>query len=185
MLVGSSGTHSVCVCTIHQNVNLMLSSVKLDKDHHELTDMLVCSRESKECMVHRCQECPNSSNLENYLSKELKPQNEDAATANESHIHFQQWVNVDRSELVSKILPISEFIALLVEKLHALTAHSYIASAQAKYLKKCKAELNENEIIVLGYDTLLRITSLLSRMKSRDSTGISNHAHCTLLFFIT
>jgi hypothetical protein len=48
VLVGCSGTHSVCVCTIHQNVVLMLGAVKLDKNHHELMDTMVCSRDSKE-----------------------------------------------------------------------------------------------------------------------------------------
>ena len=37
-----------------------------------------------------------------------------------------------------------------MEKLNTLTTHSYIAKAQAKYLKKCKEELKENEVIVLG-----------------------------------
>ena len=45
--VGASGTHSVCVCTIHQNVNLMLSSVKLDKEYHNLVEMIVCSRDNR------------------------------------------------------------------------------------------------------------------------------------------
>ena len=58
VLVGCSGTHSVCVCTNHQNVILMLGAVNLDKDHHELMDMMVCSRDSKECMIHRCKNCP-------------------------------------------------------------------------------------------------------------------------------
>ena len=42
ILEGYSGTHSVCVCTIHQNVALMLNAIKLDKDSHRLMGMLVC-----------------------------------------------------------------------------------------------------------------------------------------------
>ncbi len=38
----------------------------------------------------------------------------------------------------------------MVQKLSILTAHSYIAKVQAKYLKKCKEELKEIEAIVLG-----------------------------------
>ena len=45
--VGASGTHTVCVCTIHQNVKLMISAVKLSKDYHELIDMIVCSRANR------------------------------------------------------------------------------------------------------------------------------------------
>jgi hypothetical protein len=31
VLAGSSGTHSVCVCTTHQNMKLMFVGAKLDK----------------------------------------------------------------------------------------------------------------------------------------------------------
>ena len=30
VLAGASGTHSVCVCTIHQNVKLLFESIKLN-----------------------------------------------------------------------------------------------------------------------------------------------------------
>ena len=42
----------VCICTIHQNFNLMLSAVSISKDYHSCIDLIVCDRESKECIVH-------------------------------------------------------------------------------------------------------------------------------------
>ena len=36
--IGASGTHSVCVCTSHQNVILLLNAVKIDKTYHELIE---------------------------------------------------------------------------------------------------------------------------------------------------
>ena len=39
-------------------------------------------------------------------------------------IQFQQWTTVDCSELVEQILPVADFISILVEKLNTLTAHS-------------------------------------------------------------
>ena len=44
ILAGPKRTHSVCVCTIHQNVKLMLSAIGLDKSYHDLIEMIVCSR---------------------------------------------------------------------------------------------------------------------------------------------
>ena len=96
---------------------------------------------------------PDSGVLEQYLNQQLKSENEEAnqdSEEEEVHIQFQQWTNVDRSELVSHIQPVSEFISLLIEKLQALTTHSFIATSQAKYLKKVKEELREEEVIVLG-----------------------------------
>ena len=52
------GTHAVSICTIHLDVKLMLSAVKLEKNYHELIEKIVCSRELRECMVHRCNRCP-------------------------------------------------------------------------------------------------------------------------------
>ena len=154
VLVGRSGTHSVCVCTIHQNVELMLASVKLSKDRHLLMDMLVCNRDSKQCMVHRCKSCPPMRNLEEYLLQQFETQNdneeEDEDNIEEQIIQFQQWTTVDRAELVSQSLPVSDFVNLLAEKLNNLTSHSYIAKSQMQYLKKCKENLKENELIVLG-----------------------------------
>ena len=40
--IGASGTHSVCVCTSHQNVILLLNAVKIDKTY-ELIEMIVYS----------------------------------------------------------------------------------------------------------------------------------------------
>ena len=46
--VGSMGTHSVCVCSIHQNVKLLLKAVNLDKSYHDLIEMFVCDRSSRD-----------------------------------------------------------------------------------------------------------------------------------------
>ena len=69
VLAGSPGTHSICVCSIHQNVKLMLSAITSEKSYHELIDMIVCSRGNKQCMVHRCSHCPDDFELTNYLEQ--------------------------------------------------------------------------------------------------------------------
>jgi hypothetical protein len=150
----------------------MLGAVNLDRDHHELMDMIVCRKDSKECMVHRCPNCPGDTNaLENYLLHELQPEIDEHGKDELLNIQFQQWTTVDCSELVQQILPVEDFVSLLVQKLNTLTAHSYIAKAQAKNLKKCKKELKEIEVVVLGdfadnYKLLIDF-----KMKSRDFTG--------------
>ena len=44
----------------------------------------------------------------------------------------------------------SRFCIPLGSKTNTLTAHSYITKAKVKYLKKCKEELKENDLIVWG-----------------------------------
>ena len=121
ILVGRSGTHSVCVCTIHQNVTLMLNAIKLDKDYHELMSMLVCDRNIKECMVHRCPNCPESAVLIAYLLEQLLQGDEDDENEDVDGILVQQWTTVDRSELVQQSLPVKEFVEVLVDKMNDLT----------------------------------------------------------------
>lgn len=48
VLAGSSGTHSVCVCTIHQNVTLLLHACSLENMQNEMIDGLVCSTENRD-----------------------------------------------------------------------------------------------------------------------------------------
>lgn len=44
--VGARGTHSVCVCTIHQNVKLMLADIPAVTKitYHDLIEQFVCSK---------------------------------------------------------------------------------------------------------------------------------------------
>ena len=139
VLAGSPRTKSVCVCTIHQNVTLLLDAVNLEKDRRQLIDMVVC----KECMIHRCINCPSRSDSEDYLNEQLLPE------FVEETIEFYQWTSTDRSELLRQCLSLNEFILLLVEKLNELTSHSFIAKAQSKYLKHCKENLKDDEAVVL------------------------------------
>jgi hypothetical protein len=94
--------------------------------------------------------------LENYLFEQLQPEIDEDDENDPFTIQFQQWTNVDHSELVQQIRPVDDFISLVVEKLNNLTAHSYIAKSQARYLKKCKEELKENEVIAENYQFIIQ-----------------------------
>ena len=157
----------MCVCTIHQNVVLMLNAIKIKKDRNELMVMLVCSLDSKECMIHRCKNCPSEHRLKEFLQKEILEDPDELGDDCYLEIKFQQWTTVDRSQLISQCLPVTDFISLLVKKLNDLTGHSYIAKAQAAYLRQRKDELRDNEAIVLL--DFAKTISLLCRMKCKDS----------------
>jgi len=58
ILAGASGTHTVCVCAIHQNIKLFLTPVNMHYKY--LLPFLVCNPENRECMVNRCAPCPVS-----------------------------------------------------------------------------------------------------------------------------
>ena len=134
-----SGTHSVCVCAIHQNVVLLCDAI--DKKHNELLQHLVCDTENKICMVHRCQNCPRIDGLLDKLMEmfsDMEP------------IYFQQWQSTDQTQIMTLSLPRFKFLQVLAEKLDHLSAHSHIAKAQAAYLRHRKETLKTNECLILA-----------------------------------
>ncbi|XP_065681334.1 uncharacterized protein LOC136094968 [Hydra vulgaris] len=93
------------------NLKLMLSAVKLEKNYHELIEKIACSRESRECMVHRCIQCPGIQNIINYMTANLL-QNKGSFEENDKvdedkTIEYKQWSTTDRAELLSNTSPIS------------------------------------------------------------------------------
>ena len=73
-LLVPAGTHSVCVCTSHQNAQLLVHAANIGKDYHDLMAMVVCDLNTKMCMIHRCENCPGDNNLREYLDERLLTQ---------------------------------------------------------------------------------------------------------------
>lgn len=138
---GSSGTHSVCVCTLHQNVSLLMDAAHLEESYHDLINLLTCESSNRDCMLLRCGSCPNEDWLKIFLHEKF----EDL----EDTITFKEWTAVDRTELITRQLTVTEYIDLLVEKMIKLIPHSYIAKQQSKYLKNRKEDLGTSSALVL------------------------------------
>ena len=143
--VGSRGTHSVCVCTIHQNVKLMIAALPTETNitYHDLLEKLVCSVEEKLCMVHRCPTCPGANRLKTNL-EELFSSNDPDET-----IVYQQWLTADRTTLQDCSMPLHELVDDLLAKVEKLTAHHYIAKHQSQYLRSLKETLEPEEVIII------------------------------------
>ena len=83
ILAGSSGTHSVCVCTIHQNVILLLHAAQTEETYEDLIGMAVCSLKNKDGMLQRCVQCPGFQTVRSHLLQKYKDTDE--------QISFKQW----------------------------------------------------------------------------------------------
>ena len=70
--VDTTGSHSVCVCIYHQNVKLMIDTCKFKTDQHKLTEFIVCDRNNRDCMIHRCDSCPGVEPLRQHLLAEFQ-----------------------------------------------------------------------------------------------------------------
>ena len=73
VLAGASGTHSVCVCTIHQNVKLMILGAKLPelsssefKTYHDFVARIICNPPLPQCYLGECDSCPGVEEIKEH-----------------------------------------------------------------------------------------------------------------------
>lgn len=143
VLAGSAGTHFVCVCTIHENVSLLLHACSIEEHYSELIGKLVCAKDSRDCMLRHCSDCPSSENLKSFIKEKFEewdPSDE---------VTYSSWISTDRTQQVQFTVTLEEYLDILVTSLEKLTPHSYVTKSQAKYLKDIKSNLSKSEAIIL------------------------------------
>ena len=143
ILAGASGTHSVCVCTIHQNVKLMVMNLKLPNlpTYHHCLAKIICNPPQPTCYLGDCKHCPGITTLKDDLITCLDESLID-------NVVFKQWISVDRTTLETYSMPADEFVEMFWDKLKLLRPHSFIASEQATLYKEYKSKLVPGEILV-------------------------------------
>lgn len=152
ILAGGNGTHSVCVCTIHQNCKLMIDSVNFKnltkdsemilEDYKDCLRQILCEQPVENCYLGECDKCPGTMKLENHLKKLL----EETGICN---VQFSVWTNTDRSTLQTQIIPSSEFVDELCDKLIILKPHSFIAKEQSRFYQERKMSLKSGEVLIV------------------------------------
>ena len=142
--VGAAGTHNVCVCTYHQNVKLMLSTVDRSLNYREVLKLCVCDVSNPDCMLNHCDSCPHESVIKLFLVDKLLMK-----YSRDSTINFSQWISTDRSQLEENECDFDEFIEKLTTMFYKLTEHHYIAKSQSAYFKHRKASLTSDECVIV------------------------------------
>lgn len=144
IIAGSSGTHSVCVCTYHQNPALMIGSLgKKELNVSNMIKIAVCSVDSSNCMLGYCRDCSGKKGISDYLYSMDEVQTIDSVT-------YRKWTSTDRSTLECHSSSIDDFVEVLSDSIVKLTKHHYITKAQSKYLKSLKEDIPNDEVIILG-----------------------------------
>ena len=69
--------------------------MNLTKDYHELLELIVCNRNSKECMIHRCESYPGVIAVKKFIEEELMKANGDGQVIehDDVEITFEQAVD--------------------------------------------------------------------------------------------
>lgn len=121
----------------------MLMETSLKDDYKSLMRKIVCSLDSKDCMLQRCESCPGKEALEKYVCDvfdEFDPADQ---------ISFKQhWIHTDRHTLNTCLLITDDFILEIAEKLY-LTSHHFISKHHSSYLSSLKKNLLDDNAIIL------------------------------------
>lgn len=152
VLAGASGTHSVCVCAIHENVRLLIDGSNIKnltanssnpmQTYHDFLKRMICVKPSDNCYFGTCVKCPGATSLINELENIFE---------NEfiEEITYRQWVNVDRTTLQLMTSQVDEYLQKLQSGLEKLLLHSFLVQKQNEFMNNKKEELREDECIVV------------------------------------
>lgn len=142
-MAGAIGTHSVCVCTIHQNVILLIHAAQIREQYKDLIKLLLCEEPKRECKLRHCNECPSNQNLIRFLEEKFGDYDENDT------IEYKQWISTDRTEMINSSSQLYAFIEDLTTKLEKLIPHSFIAKSQSSHFKSLKESSSTDIATVL------------------------------------
>ena len=152
VLAGARETHSVCVCTIHQNCKLMLDAINIKtltkgtkipmSDYHDCLKLLVCKHPTPQCYLDQCHKCPDISTFSTEIFEIL-------TNASIDQVQYTVWTATDRSTLNTVTADVSDFVEELCDKLQILKPHSYIAKQQSEFIASKKENLKDGEVLVM------------------------------------
>ena len=71
VLADSRRTHSVYVCSSHQNAMLLVDVMDWDLAYKDLIKKIIYNPESNKCIIHRSESCPGTATLKEFLDQEL------------------------------------------------------------------------------------------------------------------
>ncbi|KAE8742419.1 hypothetical protein FOCC_FOCC012030, partial [Frankliniella occidentalis] len=153
VLPNGPGTHTVCVCSTHQNVRLMVEGAGLFRStkedmhpietEHDCLKMVQCDPPTHECLYKECNDCPGLDALKEILEVTFDIESIDQVT-------FDRWVKGEKHwTLETLIKPSEEFIACLLEDVDNLRLHDFLACQQRNYLAWRKSQLADDEALVI------------------------------------
>ena len=88
-------THSVCVYSFHQNVVLLVDAMDWDVTYKDLIRKIVCKTECNKCIINRCESCPGTATLKEFIDQEFNKYGDD------EKLNYCQWDTANRALLIT------------------------------------------------------------------------------------
>lgn len=136
--------HNVCVCTAHDNMSMMLSSLhKMSKSipqaARELIDSVVCDRHNRMCMQSECDECKS---VDDYLWAQMIDPYVDPGT----ECKWMRWRTEDgKSFRANDEGSLEQLIAAVKAGWVEFLLHCYVKDVQSAYFERCLSEVGSDE----------------------------------------
>ena len=126
-------THSICVCSAHQNVVLLVDAMDWDLTYKGLIKKIIFNTDSKKWIVHQCESCPGTATLKEFFNQELNEDEDDEKFNQELNededdekFNYCQWDTGDRAILTIFTATNKEYKETLIDVTGDLTRHFYI-----------------------------------------------------------
>ncbi|XP_063215777.1 uncharacterized protein LOC134527217 [Bacillus rossius redtenbacheri] len=146
-----------CLCTKHANYQFLIDKLHYHKllkvkNVSDVSNIVCCSKLSKECMYRECSRCENKAlpieTVESKLSEQTfyyqwTPKTEERIDKN------GKTINVKLTKKKKIVCDIQQLIAKAQENLASFLKHTFNWWHQFSTLKKLKTSLNANEILVV------------------------------------
>ena len=114
-------THPVCVCSAQEIVVLLVNAMDSDLAYKDLIRKIICNSKSNKCMMHRCESCPGTATLKEFIDHELNEHEDD------EELNYCQWDTTDWITLETITATYKECKETLIDVIDYLTRHSHIA----------------------------------------------------------
>ena len=121
VVAGSKISHSVCVCSAHQNVVLLLDTLEWNLTYKDLIKKMVYNLARNKWIMHWCESCHGTATLKEFLGQEL---NEHQGV---KKFNYCQWDTTDQSILTTFTATYEEYKETWIDVIDDLTRHSYMA----------------------------------------------------------
>ena len=109
-------------------------SLPLKFDYKDILKKVFCDINSRNCMLHVCENCPGFDGVRNFITNCFNENNINA----DEEITYMQWVSTSRTTMNKLTSSVHEYITLLANKVFALCEHHFIAKTQSGYLRTRK-----------------------------------------------
>ena len=124
----------------------MIAAVPETESYKNLLSLLKCDVSKRDCMLHNCDECLGVDVFREYLEY-LFDQN---GFDDDKIVSYKQWVKEGKFK---NLTPVQITVTRLIQKLSTtfdnLRLRHYVNKSQSVYLQEPKANLKQNEYIIL------------------------------------